>query len=105
MSRVLVVGRVGSLAHSAAASQSLTSPQTGVRPRRRCAIRHSGWERTASGRPGLKRLRDIGVGRTRTGTHAILLVCDLEVRIADAVIGDFLRELTIDLDRDYQTRK
>jgi transposase InsO family protein len=49
-------------------------------------------------------LRHIGIGRTHKGTHVILLVQDLEVRVANAITGELLRELTIDTDRDYQPR-
>ena len=41
-------------------------------------------------------LRHIGIGRTHTGTHVILLVQDLHVRIVNAITGELLRELTID---------
>jgi transposase InsO family protein len=49
-------------------------------------------------------LRHIGVGRTHKGTHIILLIQDLEVRVVNAVTGELLRELTIDPERDYQPR-
>ena len=49
-------------------------------------------------------LRHIGIGRTHTGTHVILLIQDLEVRVVNAITGELLRELTIDPDRDYQPR-
>jgi transposase InsO family protein len=48
------------------------------------------------------RMRHIGVGRTHKGTHVLMLVQDLEVRIVNAITGELLRELTIDLTRDYQ---
>ena len=48
------------------------------------------------------RLHHIGVGRTHAGTHVLLLVQDLHVRIVDAATGELLRELTIDPTRDYQ---
>jgi hypothetical protein len=35
-------------------------------------------------------------------THVLMLVQDLEVRIINAATGELLRELTIDLTRDYQ---
>ena len=50
------------------------------------------------------RLRHIGVGRTHTGTHVILLVQDLEVRIVNAITGELLRELTIDPARTTSPR-
>ena len=48
------------------------------------------------------RLRHIGIGRTHKGTHVLLLVQDLEVRVVNAITGELLRELTIDPARDYQ---
>jgi transposase InsO family protein len=48
------------------------------------------------------RLHHIGIGRTHTGTHVLLLVQDLHVRVIDAATGELLRELTIDPTRDYQ---
>jgi hypothetical protein len=50
------------------------------------------------------KLRHIGIGRTHKGTHVILLVHDLEVRVVNAVTGELLRALTINPDRDYQPR-
>jgi transposase InsO family protein len=51
------------------------------------------------------KLRHIGIGRTHARTHVILLVQDLQVRVINAITGELLRELTIDLNRDYQPRK
>ncbi|WP_182882060.1 IS481 family transposase [Microbispora sp. H10949] len=48
------------------------------------------------------RLHHIGIGRTHTRTHVILLVDDLHVRVVAATTGELLRELTIDPTRDYQ---
>ena len=50
------------------------------------------------------RLRHIGVGRTHKGTHVILLIQDLHVRVVHAITGELLRELTIDPRKDYQPR-
>ena len=50
------------------------------------------------------RLRHIGIGRTHKGTHVILLVQDLDVRVINAITGELLRELTIDPSKDYQPR-
>jgi transposase InsO family protein len=47
-------------------------------------------------------LRHIGIGRTYAGTCVILLIQDLDIRVVNAITGELLRELTIDLDRDYQ---
>lgn len=49
-------------------------------------------------------LRHIGIGRPHAGTHVILLIQDLKVRVAHAITGELLRELTIDPERDYQPR-
>ena len=49
-------------------------------------------------------LRHIGIGRTHNGTHVILLIQDLDVRVVNAITGELLRELTIDPTRDYQPR-
>jgi transposase InsO family protein len=49
-------------------------------------------------------LRHIGVGRTHKGTHVVLLIQDLQVRVANAITGELLRELTIDPSKDYQPR-
>jgi transposase InsO family protein len=48
------------------------------------------------------RLHHIGIGRTHTGTHVLMLVQDLHVRVIHAATGELLRELTIDPTRDYQ---
>ncbi|MGV3732255.1 MAG: IS481 family transposase, partial [Microcella sp.] len=42
------------------------------------------------------------IGRTHTGTHALVLVNDLHVTVINAATGELLRELTIDTSRDYQ---
>ncbi len=42
---------------------------------------------------------------THARTHVILLVQDLHVGVVNATTGELLRELTIDLDKDYQPRK
>jgi hypothetical protein len=39
------------------------------------------------------KIRHIGIGRPHTGTHVLLLVSDLHVRVINAATGDFLREL------------
>jgi len=48
------------------------------------------------------KLYHIGVGRTHAGTHVLLLVRDLNVRIIDAATGELLRQLTLDPGRNYQ---
>jgi hypothetical protein len=48
------------------------------------------------------RLYHIGVGRTHAGTHVLLLIRDLDIRIINAATGELLRDLTLDPDRNYQ---
>lgn len=48
------------------------------------------------------RLHHIGISRTHTGTHVLVLVNDLEVTVINAATGELLRELTVDTSRDYQ---
>jgi transposase InsO family protein len=48
------------------------------------------------------RLHHIGVGRTHAGTHVLLLIRDLDIRIIDAATGELLRQLTLDTSRNYQ---
>lgn len=50
------------------------------------------------------KLRHIGIGRTHARTHVLILANDLEITIINAATGELLRELTIDLERDYQPR-
>ena len=50
-------------------------------------------------------LRHIGIGRTHSRTHVILLVQDLHGRVVNAITGELLRDLTIDTSKDYQPRK
>jgi transposase InsO family protein len=47
-------------------------------------------------------LYSIGVGRTHTGTHVLILVHDLNIRIIDAATGELLRELVLDPTKRYQ---
>jgi len=51
------------------------------------------------------RLHHLGIGRTHAGTHVILLVHDLHIRVVNAHTGELLRELTLDPGRDYQPRR
>ncbi len=48
------------------------------------------------------RLRHIGIGRPHAGTHVLLLVHDLDVRVVHAATGELLTELTINPSKDYQ---
>lgn len=50
-------------------------------------------------------LHHIGIGRTHNGTHVLLLIQDLDIRVVNAITGELLRELTIDTTKDYQPRK
>ncbi|MGH3658483.1 MAG: integrase core domain-containing protein [Micromonosporaceae bacterium] len=47
-------------------------------------------------------LYSIGIGRTHTGTHVLVLVHDRDIRIIDAATGELLRELTLDPTKRYQ---
>jgi transposase InsO family protein len=53
-------------------------------------LRHSG------------KLYHIGIGRTHAGTHVILLIQDLDIRVVHAATGELLRQLTLDPARNYQ---
>src|SRR5215510_2244402 len=48
------------------------------------------------------KLYHIGIGRTHAGTHILLLVQDLDIRIVHAATGELLRHLTLNPDRIYQ---
>ena len=48
------------------------------------------------------RLHHIGIGRAHAGTHVLLLVQDLDIRVINAATGELLRELTLNPERDYQ---
>jgi hypothetical protein len=48
------------------------------------------------------RLHHIGVGRTYTDTHVLVLVQDLHIKIINAATGQPIRQLTLDPTRDYQ---
>ena len=47
-------------------------------------------------------LYSIGVGRTHTGTHVLVLIQDLDIRIINAATGELLRELVLDPTQRYQ---
>jgi transposase InsO family protein len=47
-------------------------------------------------------LYSIGVGRTHTGTHVLMLVQNLNIRIIDAATGELLRELVLNPTKRYQ---
>ena len=48
------------------------------------------------------RLHHIGIGRPHTGTHIVMLIHDLEIRIINTATGEILRTLTLDPNRTYQ---
>jgi transposase InsO family protein len=48
------------------------------------------------------RLHHIGVGRDWTGTHVLMLIRELDIRIIAEDSGELIRELTLDPSRDYQ---
>jgi transposase InsO family protein len=48
------------------------------------------------------RLHHIGLGRTLARTPVVVLVHDLEVRVAHAATGELIRSLVIDPTKDYQ---
>lgn len=82
------------------------SPATGARTDDAHArVRHDRIDKTGTVTLRVNgRLHHIGVGRTHTGTHVLLLTDDLDVRIVNATTGELLRELTIDTTRDYQPK-
>jgi transposase InsO family protein len=48
------------------------------------------------------RLHHIGIGRAHAGTPIVLQVQDLKIRVAHAITGELLREMTLDPTKDYQ---
>jgi transposase InsO family protein len=48
------------------------------------------------------RLHHIGIGRTHTRTHVLILAADLDIRVINAATGELLRHLTLDPTRNYQ---
>jgi transposase InsO family protein len=78
-------------------------PATSRDPDTHCRTRHDRVD--DSGTVTLRhagRLHHIGLGRTHARTHVIMLIHDLDLRIVNAITGEFLRELTLDPTRDYQ---
>lgn len=47
-------------------------------------------------------LHHIGIGRTHTRTHIIMLINNLDIRIINPTTGELLRHLTLDPNRNYQ---
>lgn len=59
----------------------------------------------ASGKVTLRidgRLYSIGLGKQLARTRVILLVDDLHLRVIDALTGELIRELTVDLSKQFQ---
>ncbi len=48
------------------------------------------------------RLYSIGIGRTHSRTHVIVLVHDLDIRVINGATGEVLRSLVLDPNRRYQ---
>jgi transposase InsO family protein len=48
------------------------------------------------------RLHHIGIGHRWTGTHVLMLIRELNIRIITEDTGELIRELTLDTTRDYQ---
>jgi transposase InsO family protein len=83
----------------------------GARPKATPAERHDAHDRVRhdvvdrSGRVTLRiagRLHHIGLGQAFTGTRVLVLVHDLDVRVADEATGELIRSLTVDPTKDYQ---
>lgn len=78
-----------------------TGPAAGTHHR----IRHDRVDKT--GAVSLRRagrMHHIGLGRAHTGTHVVLLIADLDIRVINATTGELLRHLTLDPTRNYQPR-
>ena len=50
------------------------------------------------------RLHHIGLSKHLTGTHVIVLIDDLDIRVLDHHTGQLIRKLVLDPTRDYQPR-
>jgi hypothetical protein len=50
------------------------------------------------------RLHHIGLSKHRTGTHVLVLIDDLDIRVLDRDTGTLIRKLILDPTRDYQPR-
>jgi hypothetical protein len=48
------------------------------------------------------KLHHNGIGRAHAGTHVLLLIQHLHIRVIGAATGELLRELTLDPARNYQ---
>jgi hypothetical protein len=47
-------------------------------------------------------MRHIGIGRPHAGTRVLVWTRGLHIRIINPATGEILRDLTLDLTRDYQ---
>jgi len=96
-----------SLPHQATPATAYTARPKAA-PGNRDADTHDRVRRDIIGPTGTVTLRHggklyhIGIGRTHAGTHILLLVQDLHIRIVHAATGELLRQLTLDPDRNYQ---
>jgi transposase InsO family protein len=94
--------------HSTPAARYLTLPKASPTAGARTNDSHTRVRRDRIDQTGCITLRiaskmhHIGIGRTHSGTHVLVLVNDLHATIIDAATGELLRELTIDTSRDYQ---
>ena len=50
------------------------------------------------------RLHHIGLSKHLRGTHVIVLIDDLDIRVLDHHSGQLIRKLVLDPTRDYQPR-
>lgn len=48
------------------------------------------------------KLHHIGIGRTHSGTHIIMLIEELNIRVVNKTTGEILRKLTLNPNRNYQ---
>ena len=48
------------------------------------------------------KLYHIGIGRAHAGTHVLMLIQDLHIRVINTATGELLRDLTLDPSRNYQ---
>lgn len=96
--------------HATPAARYHALPKTGPTPGRRdhdnhTRLRHDRIDKTGTVTLRVHgKLRHIGIGRAHARTHVLILANDLEITIINAATGELLRELTIDLARDYQPR-
>lgn len=51
------------------------------------------------------KMHHIGIGRHYKNTRVIMLVDGIEIRVVDQQTGELLRELTLDISKDYQPQK